>query len=221
MEGHFPPLFVPLVPVYIAPPYPPTSWQQGEQQQSEQDTEALTEIGSVVGSSVDTEARNEHPPWDDGTYAQLRYVYDEAATWFEFEEGLWIRASPLPLLDHCYIEFDDGRYRSFGTRADFWRMTEFLNNFGIVVVNVQSTAVHILRKGKEAERMALKPGLRYLRCFPDYVGVLMLGDDGQRSFGYLEAAWRRDSRKEGRPCVQTELVMAALKGRDCCHVCFW
>ena len=74
MESPFPPLFVPLVPVYIAPPYPPTSWpEEGEHQHSEQDTEALTEIGSVVGSSVDTEARNEHP-WDDGTYAQARYV---------------------------------------------------------------------------------------------------------------------------------------------------
>ena len=187
---------------------------------SEPDTEELTEIGSVVGSSVDTEAQNAHPPWDDGTYAQLRYVYDEPATWFEFEEGLWIRSSSLPLLDHCYIEYDDGRYRSFGTKSDFWRMAECLER-GLVVVTVQDMAVHILRKGKEAEQMALKPGLRYLRCFPEYVGVLMLGDDGQRSFGYLEATWRRDSRKEGRPCVQAELVMAALKGRYCCHVCFW
>ena len=67
MEGNFP-LFVPLMPVYVAhAQFPATSWPEGEPQHSEQDTEALTEIGSAVESSVDTEAipRNEHP-WDDG-----------------------------------------------------------------------------------------------------------------------------------------------------------
>ena len=65
--------------------------------------------------------------------------------------------------------------------------------------------------------MTLKPGLRYLRRFPQGVGVMMLG--GQ--FAHLEATWRLDDKRVGRPGVQTELVMALLRSRMSNHVSFW
>ena len=43
-----------------------------------------------------------------------------------------------------------------------------------------------LKKGSEEETMAIKPGSRYLRCYPCNIGVLVLGDV-QRRFAHLEA----------------------------------
>jgi hypothetical protein len=203
------PLFVPLVPVYFNAP----GWGAWPEQSVEESEEVCTD----VGSSVETEAPNQHAGDGDGDW-QLAFVYDHPS-WHQYEEGLWLKATRLPLLDACYIESDDGEYRPFGSVADFWRLAESIQG-GIVVVVVSEMTAHVLRKGQEAERMTLKPGLRYLRCFPAYLGVLVLGE-AQRRFAYLEATWRRDDKRVGRPNVQAELVMATLKGRDCCHVCFW
>ena len=90
----------------------------------------------------------------------------------------------------------------------------------IVVVSVGEMNVHVLRAGQEAEKMALKTGLRYLRCFPGNLGVLVLGDSHRR-FAFLDATWRRDDKRAGRPSVESELVIAAIRSRDCNHLCFW
>ena len=91
---------------------------------------------------------------------------------------------------------------------------------GIVVVSVPEMSVQILRRDVEEETTALKPGLRYLRCYPCNIGVLVLGDN-QRWFAHLAATWRRDDKRIGRAMVETELVMAAMRGRDCNHIGFW
>ena len=206
-------MFVPLMPFYVPAP----GWGAWPAQSVEESEEVCTE----VGSSVDTEApqTSQHSGDGDGDW-QLAVVYDQPSTWHQYEEGLWLKATRLPLLDACFVESDDGDYRPFGTVADLWRLAESLQ-WGIVVVSMCEMTAHILRKGQEAEKMALKPGLRYLRCFPANIGVLVLGDAQRRFFAYLEATWRRDDKRVGRPNVQAELVMAALKGRDCSHVCFW
>ena len=98
-------------------------------------------------------------------------------------------------------------------------MAEVLDQ-GIVVVSVPDMSVHILRRDHEEETMAPKPGLRHLRCYPCNMGVLVLGDT-QRRFAHLEATWRRDDKRIGRPMVETELVMAVLRSRDCNHISFW
>ena len=199
-----PPLYLPLVPVY---------WGQDVWWPEEQNLEVSEEVCTDVGSSVDTDApRNEED-------FQLSNVYDVPETWQKYEDGLWLKCSHLPLLDACFIENDKGTYRPFGTTADFWRMAEVLNQ-GIVVVSLQEMSVHILRRDHEEETMALKPGLRYLRCYPCNTGVLVFGDT-QRRFAHLEATWRRDDKRIGRPMVETELVMAALRARDCNHIGFW
>ena len=77
-----------------------------------------------------------------------------------------------------------------------------------------------MRKEEAIEEMALKPGLRHLRCVPCNVGIMMIGEE-QRQFAYLEATWRRDDKRAGRPTIETELVMSMLRARDYNHICFW
>ena len=77
--------------------------------------------------------------------------------------------------------------------------------------------VQILRKNQAVEISALKPGLRYLRCFPQSLGIMAVGG----RFAHLEATWRLDDKRVGRPAVQSELVMALLRSRGNNHVSFW
>ena len=137
----------------------------------------------------------------------------------EYEGGLWLKATRLPLLDTCYIESDTG-YRPFGSVADLWRVAERMGS-GLVVVFVSESCVRVMRKGEVTEEMAMKPGLRHLRCYPCNVGILVLGEEEHRRFAYLEATWRRDDKRVGRPKLETELVMSILRNRDCDHICCW
>ena len=200
------PLYLPLVPVYWAAPE--DAWWS-----EQQNLEVSEDVCTDVGSSVDTDA----PRCEEDV--QLSNAYGVPETWHKYEDGLWLKCAHLPLFDACFVENDKGTYRPFGTIADFWRMAENLEQ-GIVVVSVPEMSVQILRRDVEEETMALKPGLRYLRCYPCNIGVLVLGDN-QRRFAHLEATWRRDDKRIGRPMVETELVMALLRGRDCNHIGFW
>ena len=125
----------------------------------------------------------------------------------------------MPLLDECYVVTDNGDYRPFGSIADFVRLAECIQHT-LLVVSFGEACTHVLRAGREEETMALKPGLRFLRCFPGNSGILVIEQQNRR-FAYLDAAWRRDDKREGRPFVQSELVMAALRNRESNHLCFW
>ena len=196
-------MLFPLLPVYVAAPW----WPAPESVQETDD------VCTDVGSSVETECPHSRKTGDEDW--QLHEVYEKPMAIHEYEGGLWLKATHMPLLDTCYIESDTG-YRPFGSVADFWRLAETMDN-GLVVVT--ESCVHIMRKGEDAEAMALKPGLRHLRCYPCNVGIMMLGEE-QRRFAYLEATWRRDDKRAGRPKIETELVMSMLRSRDN-HICCW
>ena len=98
--------------------------------------------------------------------------------------------------------------------ADLRRLAEYME---VDIAVATECGVQILRKGQAAEIAALKPGLRYLRCFPQSVGVMMLG--GQ--FAHREVTWRLDDKMVDRPVIQTELVMALLRSRGSNHMSFW
>ena len=208
MEMHTP-MYVPLVPIYIAAPQE-AWWPRSEPLQTVDESE---EVLTDVGSSADTDAPRGEEDW------QFLCVYDQPATWHQYEEGLWLKCTQMPLLDACYVETDKGDYRPFGSLADFWRLAECMRE-NIAVVSVGDMCVHVLRAGQQAEKMALKPGLRFLRCFPGNLGILVL-EQHHRRFAYLDATWRRDDKRTGRLAVQSELVMAALRSRDSNHLCFW
>ena len=166
--------------------------------------EETDDVCTEVGSSVETEAPQD---W------QLQEVYYQTNVWHMYEEGLWLKATHLPLLSACYIE-SDTEYRPFGSVADFRRIAE---SMGSPLVVVFESCVHVVRKGEEPEQMALKPGLRHLRCFPCHLGIMVI----DRRFAFLEATWRRDDKRAGRPKIETELIMSILRNRERYHISFW
>ena len=196
-------MYLPVVPIYITQ----EAWWPRQPTTEETEETVCTE----VGSSADTEAPRSDEDW------QLTCLYDNPATWQQYEDGLWLKCARLPLLDACYVESENGGYRPFGSLSDFKRLAECMQE---TIVVVSEVCVHVLRPGQEEKKMALKPGLRFLRCFPGNLGILVL-EQYSRRFAYLDATWRRDDKREGRPSVQTELVMAALRSRDSNHLCFW
>ena len=207
MEAHAS-IYVPLVQIYVASP--PEAWRPQPAQTVDDSAETVC---TEVGSSADTEVPCGEEDW------KVRCVYENPATWHQYEEGLWLKCSRLPLLDECYVVMDNGDYRPFGSIADFVRLAECMQHT-MVVISVGGSCTHILRAGREEERMALKPGLRSLRCFPGNLGVLVTEQQSRR-FAYLDATWRRDDKREVRPFVQNGLVIAALRNRESNHLCFW
>ena len=196
-------MYVPLVPLYVPPPEACWSVKDSD------DVEGADDVCTEVGSSADTELprRQCDEDWD------LSYAYDRPGVWHFYEHGLYLKTTHLNLLDVCFLEFDNGDYRPFGSMADFWRLAEYME---VDIAVATECGVQILRKNQAVEIAALKPGLRYLRCFPQSLGVMAVGG----RFAHLEATWRLDD-KRGRPIVQTELVMALLRSRGNNHVSFW
>ena len=126
-------MYVPLVPLYLAPQEACWSARNSE------DVEGADDCFTEVGSSADTELprRRSEDDWD------LSYAYERPGVWHFYETGLYLKSTHLPLLDACFIEFDQGEYRSFGTTADFWRLAE---NMQRDVVVVSDSGVQVLRK---------------------------------------------------------------------------
>ena len=83
------------------------------------------------------------------------------------EEGLWVRARRLPLLESCYVEDDAGQYHMLGC-ADLTVVVETFkvayDGFAIVT----TTGVEVLRAGKHGTQTMdnIRFGLQYLRENP-------------------------------------------------------
>ena len=151
---------------------------------------------------------------DGELYAAIEQLYD--AKWQRVEDGLWLRSTPLPLLYDCFIEGDDGQYRRFGEDdEDFVKVASDLGK-GIAVAFADSMAMRVFKPGQLVENLALKPGLRYLRCFPDLMGLLILG--GRVSF--LGAAWRKDNGKQPPTDVESQIMISIVRSRGSAHVSF-
>ena len=139
--------------------------------------------------------------------------------WAFVEEGLWLRARPLPLLSKCYIENDNGDYRHFGVVSD-WALVQKHMPKGLAIVNPSAMKVTILVLNETEREMEMKPGLRYLRCYPDLVGILVTQDNG---IFQLQAWWRDDSEKPLPEGLQDSLVLAVVSVARPVdeHVSFW
>ena len=77
-----------------------------------------------VGSSVETECPHARTGGEDW---QLHEVYAKPLAIREYEGGLWLNATHMPLLDACYMESDTG-YRPCGSVGDFWRLAESMGS---------------------------------------------------------------------------------------------
>ena len=125
-------MLVPLLPVYVAAP--PEWWP------APPSIEETDDVCTEVGSSVETEA----PRCKCDEDWQLQEVYYQPNLWHKFEEGLWLKATHMPLLDTCCVETDTD-YRVFGSLGDFYRVSESMGS-GLVVVG--ESCVHVFRKGE-------------------------------------------------------------------------
>jgi len=141
----------------------------------------------------------------DETVVVLANVCQGVGEWHNFEEGLWLRAAPLELLDQCYMVEDGGDYRSLGA-FDFQAVANFMRE-RIMVFDEQGAC--LIRPRQDIEQMARNVGLRSLRCYPSTIGIAICGS----AFSYLDAAWRLDNQKALRANLHAELVMALLRGK--------
>ena len=194
-----------LVPIFYMAPLPETS----------NCPETYRETAVTV--ACEPSCSDSTSSWDDDLYTTLKTVYEDNSKWQFVEDGLWLRANPLPLFDQCYVEEDNGDYRIFGA-DDFSRLAEELadNYKGIAIVNAESMEVRVYIPKQDILVMSMKPGLRYLRCFPDLLGVMIQGG----TFSHIEANWR-DEKRPVKERVLTQLVMALLRAKDRGHLCFW
>ena len=130
---------------------------------------------------------------------------------------MWLRSTPLPLLYDCFIESDDGQYRRFGEGdEDFVKVVSDLGK-GIAVAFADSMTMRVFKPGQPVENLALKPGLRYFRCYPDLMGILVLGGH----ISLLGAAWHNDSGKQAATDMQTQLVLPIVCSRGYAHTSLW
>ena len=116
----------------------------------------------------------------------------------------------------CYFPLDDyGAYRMLGVE-DLSLISQTLNR-KFVVVDADEMKACRLQPGVTQEEFTVDGGLRHLRSNPIETGILVLNG----RFCYIETAWRLDTKKERPRGLESDLVLALLKGRGKRHVAFW
>ena len=151
---------------------------------------------------------------DEALYGFLEQLCE--SRWVRVEDGLWLRSTPLPLLDDCFIEAGDGSYRRFGDDEDFVKIVNDMGK-GVAVANADTMTMRVIKPGQPVEVQPMKPGVRYVRCYPDLLGILALGGH----ISLLDAAWRNETGKRAATDMQAQLVLSIVRSRGYAHVSFW
>ena len=128
------------------------------------------------------------------------------------------------MLDECYLEDDDGKYRRFGAVVDWVRVADSFganSHQSIVITDHCGMTVHVVVRGQKTLVMDMDKGLRYLRCYPEMLGILIAGDE-TNYFSHLDTSWYEEEKPKLHG-LQTQLVMAILKAAKCSgqHISFW
>ena len=198
------------MPVFVEAPCAPAP----EVYQPDESPAAQSAPSASVAPSVTPSADSSCTSSSGETVAALANVCQSVEEWINFEEGLWLRAARLELLDQCYVEMEDGgEYRSL-CAFDFQIVANFMQET-LMVFDEQGAS--LFRPGQDAEPMTLKVGLRSLRCYPTTIGIAICGC----AFHQLDATWRLDNQKGLRADLQADLVMALLRGKGALHIGFW
>ena len=151
---------------------------------------------------------------DDALYELLEQLC--GSRWARVEDGLWLRSAPLPLPDDCFIEAGDGSYRRFGDDEDFVNIVDDMGK-GVAVANADTMTMRVLKPGQPVEVLPLKPGLRFFRCYPDLMGILVLGGH----ISLLGAARRNAKGNCAATDMQSRIVVSIVCSMGCAHVSFW
>ena len=138
---------------------------------------------------------------DDEVYYHLLGAYLNPGTWRLVEEGLCIRATPLPSLATCYVKTGESDYARWGsTTRDFEDiLPEFSYGFVRLDLEEMDATMIDVKQGTKALN-GLKIGLRELRTYPTLIGHVLFSD-GTRCF--LEAAWKEAKKKKRRKVSKT------------------
>ena len=57
--------------------------------------------------------------WDEDLSTIIWEAYSHPKSFFQVETGLYLRVSPMPVFDECFVE-EGASYRKFGTRPEDW-----------------------------------------------------------------------------------------------------
>ena len=86
--------------------------------------------------------------WDEDLSCTIWEAYDHPKSFFQIEQGLHMRISPMPALDDCFVEEDAG-YRKFGTIPRDWHAVTNSLNKPLVIVDVDAWALFVCKPGEE------------------------------------------------------------------------
>ena len=87
--------------------------------------------------------------WDEDLSSTIWEAYGHPKSFFQVETGLYLRVSPMPVFDECFVE-EGASYRKFGTRPEDWRaVTNNLNNKPLVIVDVDAWTLFVCKPGEE------------------------------------------------------------------------
>ena len=98
--------------------------------------EAERDVTPIAGPARDWQAHDEALC---GLLEQLC-----GSRWARVEDGLWLRSTPLPMLDDCFIEAGDGSYRRFGDGEDFVKIVNDMGK-GIAVAFADSMTMRVFK----------------------------------------------------------------------------
>ncbi len=72
-----------------------------------------------VSSLDDSSDRSRTVEGSDDIAFQLECAVSYEREWYEVEDRLFVRLFSMPLLASCFVESDDGEYRTWGSNGDF------------------------------------------------------------------------------------------------------
>ena len=86
--------------------------------------------------------------WDEDLSSTIWEAYSHPKSFFQVEQGLYLRISPMPVFDECFVEEDAG-YRKFGTRPEDWHGVTASLNKPLLIVDVDAWSMFVCKPGEE------------------------------------------------------------------------
>ena len=154
---------------------------------------------------------------EDEIYYQLVDSYEHPNLWRFVEEGLWVRATTLPMVEACYVEKTGDHCRWGSSTEDFERALDRFS-YGFVHFQLTDMEARVISADQAWNTLhGLRVAMRHLRAHPKLIGFASI-DDGRRAF--LEAAWNDDKKRPTKSHLEDDLVMAIVRDRKM-PVTFW
>jgi len=150
---------------------------------------------------------------------QLECAVTYERRWYEVEDRLFVRVFSMPLLGNCFVESDDGEYRSWGSNGDFDALFKIIANRYKSIAVVHDKNVTFLTSTGERKIMHLQHGLRKIRAYPEHLAILITKE---YEVYFLQADFY-DNTSKPHEDLESFLALAVLRAaaRDGTHISFW